>query len=50
MLPQPMPFSVGWRMIDGSGMERLYAQRQWLSDPVPHFFNWYLKNPELHEK
>lgn len=29
-------------------LENLDAQiRQRLSDPVPHFFNWYLKNPEL---
>jgi len=32
-------------------LENLDAQiRQRLSDPVPHFFNWYLKNPELSEK
>jgi hypothetical protein len=24
--------------------------RQWLSDPVPHFFNWYLKHPEYRGK
>jgi hypothetical protein len=28
-------------------LENLDAQiRRWLSDPVPHFFNWYLRNPE----